>query len=143
MLYDVWVNNIKIEDNFFFRKLYISFITSFLYSLISTIAFKKFREDRIKYGIVVSFLVFALCISFCSENSGSINPLLYIPFMLASFTFYKEYFILQILVPLFAGYLGTYLALYSFKDFCNSKSDDKNINTNLELIPPKKILFEM
>ena len=142
-LYDVWIDSDVIKDNTFLRKLFISGLTSFIYFITITIAFKRCKEERLKYGVIISFMVFALSISFRNESSGSINPLLYFPMMILSFRFKFDYFIFQILVPGFMSIFASYVALHAYKDFGTEKIDSKDIKNNLELIKPKKLKFEM
>lgn len=122
---------------------FISVVTSFFYMLFVTIAFKRCREDRLKFGVIVSFVVFALVIAFRNENCGSLNPVLFFPMMVVSLRFRLDYFVLQIVVPFFVSVFACYVAMHAYKDFGNEKIEGRDIKNDLELIKPKKLKFEM
>ncbi len=129
--------------DFLSRKILMSFFIAFIFSLIFTLSYMKFQEEKHKFSIIISLLVYCLISAFRNNIGGAINPLLYYPISIVVLYFDLELLATNIIVPFIATILGILVACNSLKEYGAIKKYDSNVSKDLELIDSKKMLFEM
>lgn len=143
MINNSHVNREKVGNNSFGRVFYINALTAFLFQLCYVIAYRRCRKHRLRFALIVASV--ALCITAALDNETvcALNPLLCSPMMIVSYYLDFKIFIITLFVPSVFGFLGTMVAIKGFRRVLSSEDEEGETSDNLQMIQPKKMVFEL
>ena len=142
-VFNSYLNGKLDETNTFFRTFILNGLTAFIFNLVYVVALKRFREMRLRFVITIASISFCLVTSLNNETVCAINPILCFPMTFGSFYFTWEILFFTIVVPVLFGFLGVFTALKGYKDILIAEKETSYIADNLQLMKPKKLIFEL
>ena len=130
------------DETFYFRRIFLGFLSAFLFGAFYAIGSKRFNEARLRFALMISTLVFAITAAFSGLTLGCLNPLFFLPFTIASLYFRADHLIFYLAVPIVGTFLGTYFGLVVMKDFNVQEKLQADVVVDLDLIKQKDLQFE-
>lgn len=118
-------------------------MASFIYFLFIFLSYNKSQFYRIKFSIIISTIGFCLMNSMGNSIAPSLNPFFYLPFVIFSKKIELLLFFTSILIPLFCGFLSSYLANGSLKEYGNPKIKTFIANNSMDLLPIRELKYEI
>lgn len=143
MVNNTHINGVSVFDNSFGRVLYINALTAFLFQLCYVIAYRRCKENRLRFALIVAAVALCLTTALDNETVCSLNPLLCSPMTIVSFYFDLRTIFFTLIVPSVFGLLGTLAAIKGYKRLLSNDEGSAEFADNLQMIKPKKMVFEL
>ena len=143
MINNTHINGKAVDGNTAGRIIFINALTAFVFQLCYTIAYKRCRESKLRFVLIVSSVALCFTAALDNETVCSLNPLMCSPIMLVSFYLDFKTLVYTLIVPSVFGFLGTVAALKGFRKIMNNEDEAVDVVDNLQMIKPKRMVFEL
>ena len=143
MINNTHINGKVVGSNSFGRIFYINALTAFVFNLCYAIAYKRCKENKLRFVVIVASVALCFTAALDNETVCALNPLLCSPMILISFYFDISVIIFTLIVPSVFGFLGIVAALKGFRRVLSNEDEGAEISDNLQMIKPKKMVFEL